>query len=165
MTGKWPRVAGGGSSLRLHVCRSEKHSKSECAQQRRIQRHVRETPLVSQLHQDTNMCVHPPPLPPPSQSRACKSVCATRVARPSCASSISGLNYKALSVLSASSISSPCQTNGCWRRFPGLEPQLLPGPPWLMESSPPIQAASAVPLDVDGNPSSAPTTTSLPLKP
>lgn len=54
------------------------------------------------------------------------------------------------SVLSMSSISGPCQTNGSWRLSPGHVPRPLPGPPWLVE--PLFLASSAALLSINGSP-------------
>lgn len=54
------------------------------------------------------------------------------------------------SVLSMSSISGPCQTNGSWRLSPGHVPRPLPGPPWFME--PLFLASSEALLSVNGSP-------------
>lgn len=54
------------------------------------------------------------------------------------------------SVLSMSSISGPCQTNGSWRLSPGHVPRPLPGPPWLVE--PLFLASSEALLSIDGSP-------------
>lgn len=54
------------------------------------------------------------------------------------------------SVLSMSSISGPCQTNGSWRLSPGHVPPPLPGPPWFME--PLFLASSDAPLSANGSP-------------
>lgn len=54
------------------------------------------------------------------------------------------------SVLSMSSISGPCQTNGSWRLSPGHVPRPLPGPPWLVE--PLFLASSEALLSINGSP-------------
>lgn len=54
------------------------------------------------------------------------------------------------SVLSMSSISGPCQTNGSWLLSPGHVPRPLPGPPWLVETL--FLASSKALLSINGSP-------------